>query len=197
MSRRLTVTDIADVRAYERERVAFRSRMIELKQWRRVQLGAFISLTFENRDTVRYQIQEMARVEHLSTDAEIQAELDAYNPLIPEPGQLCCTLFIELTSDASMREWLPRLLGIETSILLRFADGRTARAHPEATHASMLTRETLTAAVHFLQFDLPEDLVAAFAAGDVSLVCDHPAYREETPLGAATMRELLGDLRQD
>jgi hypothetical protein len=195
-SRKLTVADISDVRAYERERPELRARMIELKRIRRVALGPYVSVTFENRDTVRYQIQEMARVERLATDEAIQDELDAYNPLIPEPGQLCCTLFIELTTDDQMREWLPKLVGIERSIVLRLADGAEVRAEPEAQHASMLTRESVTAAVHFLQFDLADAAIDAMGAGAVVLASDHPAYSEATELGSATVGELLADLRR-
>ena len=91
MSRKLTLADIADVRAYERERDEFRAAVIELKRRRRLSFGTIITLMFENRDTMRFQIQEMARVEKLVTDDEIQDELDTYNPMIPEPGQLCAT----------------------------------------------------------------------------------------------------------
>lgn len=196
-SRKLSVVDIADVRAYERERPELRARIIELKKRRRVELGTFVSVTFENRDTVRYQIQEMARVERLATDAAIQEELDAYNPLIPEAGQLCCTMFLELTSDDSMREWLPKLVGVERALVLRFADGTTVRAQPEAGHASQLTREGATAAVHFLQFDLADDAVAAMIDGPVVLELDHPAYLESVELAPATVSELLADVRRD
>jgi hypothetical protein len=80
---KLTLDDIADLRAYERERDRFRSRVIAVKKRRRVAVGPFITLVFENRDTIRFQIQEMARVEKLLSDSAIQTELDIYNPLIP------------------------------------------------------------------------------------------------------------------
>ena len=85
-SRKLTVGDIADTRAYERVRDAFRAEMIELRRRRRVAIGTIVTVTFENRETMRFQIQEMARVEQIVTDEGIQEELDAYNPLIPEAG---------------------------------------------------------------------------------------------------------------
>lgn len=197
MSRRLTMDDIADLRAYERERAAFRSRVIEVKRRRRVHVGTVITLMFENRDTVRLQIQEMARVEKILTDEGIQTELDIYNPLIPEPGHLCATLFIELVSDEQMREWLPRLVGIERSFLLRLADGSEVRCAPEAQHESQLTREEATAAVHYVTFSFTPAQVAAAASGPVFLVCDHPSYREEIALSGETVDELLGDLRPD
>ena len=82
------------MRAYERERAEFKAHVISLKERRRLSLGTIVSMMFENRDTIRYHIQEMSRVERLSTDEEIQGEIDIYNPMIPEPGQLCATLFI-------------------------------------------------------------------------------------------------------
>ena len=83
---KLTLLDIADLRAYEREREDFQARIIELKKRRRVQVGPVVTLVFESRDTVRFQVQEMARAERMLTDAQIQQELDVYNPLIPGPG---------------------------------------------------------------------------------------------------------------
>ena len=192
-SRKLILGDIDDTRAYERVREAFRAEMIELRRRRRVAIGTVVALAFENRDTIRFQIQEMARVEKIATDEGIQEELDAYNPLIPEVGQLCATLFIELTSDAAMREWLPKLVGIERSVLLRLPNGDEVRGEVEARHASQLTREHVTAAVHYITFELTPDQVEAFGVGTV-LAIDHPSYREHTELTATTVRELSDDL---
>lgn len=190
---KLTLDDILDVRAYERDRDNFRRQIIELKQRRRLNLGTFVSVVFENRETVRSQIQEMARVEHLSTDEEIQVEIDTYNSMIPEPGHLCATLFIELTSDESMREWLPRLVGIENSLVIRLADGHEIRSYPEAQHAQQLTRDDTTSAVHYLQFRFTPAEIETFAEG-ATLACDHPNYREEISLSPVNVRELLADL---
>lgn len=194
MSRKLTIDDIADLRAYERERSEFRSRVIEIKRRRRIAVGTVITMIFENRDTVRLQIQEMARVEKILTDEGIQTELDIYNSLIPEPGHLCATVFIELTSDDQMREWLPRLVGIERSFVLRLADGSSVRCRPEEQHESQLTREEVTAAVHYVTFDFSPQQIEVARKGDIVLVCDHPAYREEIALADETVRELLSDL---
>ena len=198
MSRKLTLDDIADLRAYERERDEFRTHVIALKKRRRVGVGPFMTVVFENRDTIRFQIQEMARVERLATDAAIENELRAYNPLVPEPGQLAATLFIELTSDLALRDWLPRLVGIERSVALRIGsgdDGQLVRAQPEAGHASQLTREEVTASVHYVHFALTPEQVALVEAGPVALVIDHENYEHETPLGDETVGELLADLR--
>ncbi len=196
-SRKLTVDDIADARAYERERSELRAHVIELKQRRRVSLGTVVTLMFENRDTMRYQIQEMARVERIFTDAGIQDELDVYNPLIPEPGQLCATLFIELTSDDQMREWLSKLVGIEHSVVFRLPDGTpdgsTVRCVADPQHAAQLTREHVTAAVHYVTFAFTPEQVAAFGEGAV-LAIDHPNYVEAVELAPSTIVELRADL---
>jgi hypothetical protein len=196
-SGKLTLADIADLRAYERERADFRAHVIALKKRRRVHVGPVVTLVFENRDTIRFQIQEMARVEKLMTDEAIQGELDTYNTLIPGPGQLCATVFIELTEDAQMREWLPKLVGIERSIALRVGTGPdavTLRAAPEAAHAGQLTREEVTAAVHYVFWELTPEQADAVAEGPLTLVIDHPSYPEETALSSDTVEELRADL---
>lgn len=193
--RKLELSDIADLRAYERTREAFRGDIITLKKRRRVSVGPFVTLLFENRDTIRFQIQEMARAEKLLTDEAIQTELDIYNPLIPEPGHLCATLFVELTSEAELREWLPKLVGIEKAPLLRIGNaGDTVRCDVDPAHASQLTRDEITASVHYVNFSLSAAQVGAFADGPVVLALDHPAYRHETPLGQETIGELFADL---
>ena len=205
MSAKLTLADIADLRAYERERDQCRQRIIALKKLRRVAVGPVVTLVFENRDTFRFQIQEMARAERMLTDAQIQGELDAYNPLIPDGGELIATLFIELTSRAEMDEWLPKLVGIERSVELRIrpdqAGGATSwgpdsiRCTPDPAHAAQLTREEVTASVHYVRFSLSPEQVSRFAHGSVSLAVDHPAYALETDLGETTRSSLLADLR--
>lgn len=194
-SRKLTLADIADLRAYERERSAFREHVIELKRRRRVEVGTIVTFVFENRDTIRFQIQEMARVEKLISDAAIEGELRAYNPLIPEPGTLSATLFIELTSKEALLEWLPRLVGIERSVRLRLADGSVVAAVPDEGHDSQLTRDDVTASVHYVRFELTPAQVTAFAAGPVTLAIEHPAYLEDVELAPFTHAELLTDLR--
>ncbi len=195
MSRKLSLTDIADVRAYERERDEFRPRVIELKRRRRVHVGTVVTFLFENRDTIRFQIQEMARVEKLTTDEEIQGELDIYNPMVPEPGQVCATMFIELTSDEQMREWLPKLVDIERSVLLVLPNGDRVRGVVDAQHEQGLTRDYVTAAVHYLHWDLTPEQVESFASGRVRLEIDHPQYLESVELDDTAHGELLGDLR--
>jgi hypothetical protein len=199
MSRKLTLDDIADQRAYERERAEFRAHVIELKRRRRVHLGTVVAVVFENRDTMRFQVQEMARVEKITTDEGILDELGVYNPMIPEPGELCATLFLELTSEDQMREYLSKLVGVERSLVLRLppgpegGDGDEVRCTVEAAHESQLTREHITAAVHFVQFRFTPEQVSRFTDG-VVLAVDHPAYREAVELDPVTVAELRADL---
>jgi hypothetical protein len=192
---KLTVDDITDLRAYERERDDFRRDVIALKRRRRIGLGDVVTLVFENSRTVRFQIQEMARVEKLITDEAIETELRVYNPLVPEPGQLCATLFIELTSKEALMDWLPRLVGIERSVALRLDGGEVVRSVVDEHHEKQLTRDEVTASVHYLRWDLTADQVERFAAGPVTLLSDHPEYPRAVELGAEAHAELLGDLR--
>jgi hypothetical protein len=191
---KLTIADIADLRAYERERAGFLRHVIDLKRRRRVAVGTLVTFLFENRDTVRFQIQEMARVEKLISDEAIEAELAIYNPLIPGPGQLSATMFVELTSDAALREWLPRLVGIERSTVLRLSGGREVRGIVEEQHEAALTRDDITSTVHYVRWELAPDDVAAVRSGPVFLAIDHPAYQEQAELLPGTVEELLGDL---
>jgi len=212
-TRMLTLDDIADLRAYERDRDAYRRQVIELKQRRRVAVGPIVSLVFENRETMRSQIQEMARAEKMVSDEQIQKELDVYNALIPEPGELSATLFIELTGEDALRDWLPRLVGIEHAVILRLpaatpagtgpesragagnGGGSVVRAVPEAAHEEALTRPEITASVHYIRFTLDPDQVERFAAGPVTVAIDHPEYRAESVLSEIVRAELLTDLR--
>jgi hypothetical protein len=202
---KLTLDDIADLRAYEREREDFRAQVIALKQRRRVSVGPIVTVVFENRETIRFQIQEMARAEKLMADDQIETELRVYNPLIPEPGSLAATMFIELTSDEQLRDWLPKLVGIEAAIELRIgvdADGRPAdggtvvRCVVDPDHAEQLSRDDITASVHYVHFQFSGDEVSRFAAEPVALAVTHPAYEYATVLSQATQAELRADLER-
>jgi len=194
---KLTLDDIADLRAYERERAEFRSRVIALKRDRRVALGPVVTIVFENATTMRFQIQEMARAERLMSDEAIQHELDTYNPLIPGPGELSMTLFIELTSEAELRSWLPRLVGVERAVGLVIGEGERIAAALDAAHERQLTRETVTASVHYLRIRLDEVQRARFRAEPSRLVIDHPSYRHEAVLSPTTVASLVADWSDD
>jgi len=193
-ARGLTLSDILDLRAYERVREDYRARVIARKRNRRVSLGPIMTLVFESVDTVRFQVQEMARVEKIISDEAMRVELDIYNRLLPGDRELSATLFIELTSDDELREWLPRLVGIERQLGISI-DGDVVRSAPEADHAAALTRDTVTPAVHYLRFGFAGAQVEAFREADeAAAVATHPAYEARTVLPPAVREELLGDL---
>jgi hypothetical protein len=195
MIRKLALEDILDIRAYERERIGFRQRVIELKRRRRVSVGPYATFVFENADTMRFQIQEMARVERLYADEQIEHELHVYNALIPDPGQLSATMFIELTSEPLLREWLPKLVNVERSVWLVLPNGDKVRFVLDAEHEQQLTRDDVTSAVHYVHLELTTDQVESFALGGAELAIDHPNYQFSTPLLPETVAELLTDLR--
>lgn len=199
----LGLDDILDLRAYERVRETFRAEVMALKRRRRIALGPIMTLVFENADTVRFQIQEMARVERILSDEGIAAELEVYNRLLPSPGELSATLFIELTTEDDLRHWLPRLVGIERHLTFDLGGdggegsaGDLVRSVPEEAHGAALTRETVTPAVHYLRFPFTPAQVERFSrpGEQVALVADHPAYEARTELSEENRAELLGDL---
>ena len=192
--RKFTIDYILDLRAYERVRDESRAEVIELKKLRRITLGPVLTLMFENRVTMRSQIHEMIRAEKVMRDEQVMEELQAYNPLIPEAGQLSATLFIELVNEDEMREWLPKLVNIESSIVIRLSDGSEIRSITEEAHAEQLTRDYVTAAVHYVRFELTSEQIEKFALNGAEIASDHPAYRQSVALQPSTVTELLSDL---
>jgi len=202
VNRPLLLEDIEDLRSYERGREEYRRRIIELKRRRRVPVGPLVTLVFENRETVRFQVQEMARAERMVSDAQVQGELDVYNALLPAPGELSATMFVELTDEAALREWLPKLVGIERSVEMRIGPdplgepeaASVARAVPEAAHDEALTRADTTASVHYLRVPLTPDQVEGLRTLPVALAVAHPGYAHATLLPEQTRRELAHDV---
>ena len=166
-------------------------------------MGPVVTLVFESRLTIRFQVQEMARAEKMVTDEQIQHELDVYNRLLPTPGELSATLFIELTSEEDLRTWLPRLVGIESACEIHIGSGEAltvVRSVAESSHQANLTREETTSAVHYVRFPFTEDQIAAFSTGPAALAVNHPNYPGGVPgveLGLAARSELLADLSGD
>jgi Protein of unknown function (DUF3501) len=190
---KLTLDDISDLREYERERHEFRRHIVEMKKRRRVQLGDLLTITFENTDTMRFQIQEMARIERMLTDEQIQNELDTYNQLIPDPNELSGTLFIEIDDKERLYEWLPKLVGIQRAVSIWLHDGSSVPSTPE--DEERLTREETTTTVHYLRFRFTAEQVDALGAGPVQIVLDHPNYNAVVELTEEQRAELTSDLR--
>jgi type II secretory pathway component PulL len=193
--RKLTVDDIIDMRAYERERDELRKRIIDLKRIRRVALGPIMTIVFENTLTMRWQIQEMARVERMLRDEQIAHEVETYNQLIPDAGELSATVMIELTSEPALREWLPRLVGIQNHVAVVLPDGTSVPGEPSAEDQLRLTRDDITAAVHFLKFRFSPADIEMFASGPVHIVVNHPEYDQDIQLEPEQHAELLADLQ--
>jgi hypothetical protein len=191
--RKLTLDDIKDIREYEREREDFRRRVIEMKKRRRVKLGDLLSITFENTETMRFQIQEMARIERMLSDDQIQAELETYNQLIPGPNELSGTLFLEIDDKERLYEWLPKLVGIQRAVSIWLHDGSSVPSTP--LDEERLTREETTTTVHYLKFRFSPEQVDAFASGPARIVVDHPHYDAVVELTDEQRQELLKDLR--
>lgn len=193
--RKLTVDDIVDHRAYERERDEFRAAIIAMKNRRRIALGDHLTIVFENTDTMRWQVQEMARAERMLTDDAIAGEIATYNDLIPDPGELSATLFIELTSDELLREWLPKLRGVEFAVRFDLGprDAKASRVVAVPRDEERLTRDDITTTVHYLRFPFDVEQRGLLATGPARLVVDHPQYKVWVELDDAQRAELAGD----
>jgi Protein of unknown function (DUF3501) len=189
----LTPEDLLSIEEYERQRDSFRSRIIALKHRRRLSVGPLITLVFENRETLRFQIQEMIRAERIVESAKVQGELDVYNELLPTERELSATLLIEITDAAMMKEWLDRFMGLDRGRTVAItAGGESAFAEFEGGHS----HETKISAVHFVRFRPTEGMKAAFAdlRQQVSLTVNHNGYRETVPVSGSLREEWLSDL---
>jgi hypothetical protein len=191
--RKLTVADIKDHRAYEVEREELRRHVIDLKKRRRIPLGDIMTAVFENTDTMRWQVQEMARAERMLSEEQIRHEVEVYNGLVPDDGELSATLLIELTSEPALREWLAKLVGIQRSIVFQLADGSSTRGRdPEEER---LTREEdMTTTVHYIKFAFTPEQAKLLREGPAHLIVDHPEYHVDVELNDVQRAELAGDL---
>ena len=188
---KLTPQDLFTLEAYARERAAFRARVLAHKQARIVHVGEHVTLVFEDRLTIQYQIQEMLRVERIFEPAGIAEELDSYNPLIPDGGNLKATMLIEYPDPDVRARKLVELHGIEHRVALHVGD--LAPVVAIADEDLERSTEAKTAAVHFLRFELDAARIAAFAASEIAIAIDHPAYRARSVLAAATREALARD----
>lgn len=191
---KLTVDDLYSLETYARLRPEFRERVIEHKAHRRLALGAHLSLAFEDRLTMHYQVQEMLRAERIFEPADIEAELEAYNPLIPDGSNWKATLSIEYPDVDERRVALEQLVGVEDRIWVQVAEGPVIFGIADED----LERSTAskTSALHFLRFELPAESVAALRAGAALAVgVDHPRVMLRIDDVPQTLHEsLLADL---
>jgi hypothetical protein len=175
--------DILDFVTYGERREAIRASAMAAKDLRRVHLGGHLTFLFENVETIRYQVLEMVRVEKMVRAADIQHELDTYNGVLGGPGELGCTLLIEIEDERERDVLLRRWRGLPGHVFMTFADGSRAAARFDQ---SQMNEEKLSS-VQFLKFDAGGRTPAA-------LVCDLPGLEGTVHLAEPTRQALLSDL---
>jgi hypothetical protein len=191
---KLRPDDLFPLETYARLRPEFRARVMEHKAHRRLTLGPHLTLAFEDRLTMHYQVQEMLRAERIFEPADIEAELAAYNPLIPDGSNFKATLFIEYPDETERRAALAQLRGIEHRVWLQVGEG--ARIRGIADEDQERSSDTKTSAVHFLRFELsPGDIKALKGGARLAVGIEHDAARARVDSVPELLREsLIADL---
>jgi hypothetical protein len=191
---KITRDSLMTLEAYAKARSDFRTQVIAHKQIRSVALGSNITLIFEDELSVRYQVQEMLRVEKIFEEAGIQDELAAYNPLIPDGSNWKATMMIEYPDVEERQRMLARLIGVEDRVWARVTGH--APVHAIADEDLDRSTEEKTSAVHFLRFELTDAMKQALKSGvALALGVDHPNYRVSVdPVPAPALAALLRDL---
>jgi hypothetical protein len=190
--KKLERSDILGPEKWAAVRDERRRAVIELKKRRRVSVGPQVSLVFENRETMRVQIEEMCRAENLTSDDKIADEIAVYNQVLPDDGQLAATLFVEMQSEAQMARTLDRLVGLQEHVWLVVGGHRIkATFDPEQFQADKL------AAVQYLRFPLSAEEAAALRdpGSAIAVAIDHPNYRHSAGLDESQREELATDLQ--
>jgi Protein of unknown function (DUF3501) len=195
MNNKVTRDSLMTLEAYAKARPDFRKQVMEHKKTRAIALGDHLNLIFEDELTIRYQIQEMLRIEKVFEEEGIQQELDAYNPLIPDGNNFKATMLIEYTDVEVRRKMLGLLKGIERKIYVQVEGAKKVYAIADED----LERENdeKTSAVHFLRFQLDTDMVQALKYGVLmSMGVEHEHYVASlTPVPAPSLQSLVKDLR--
>lgn len=191
--KKLSRDSLMSLEEYAEKRPVFRTKVLEHKKHRHVDLGDHIRILFEDLTTIQYQVQEMLRIEKIFERAGIEEELDAYNPLIPDGSNLKATMMIEYDNVEERKSQLAKLIGVERVVYLQ-VEG-FAKVHPIANED--LERETAekTSSVHFLRFEFSPEMITAWLKGaQVVSGVDHPHYQlEGLPLNADTAESLAKD----
>ena len=191
--KKLTRDDLYTLEAYARERAAFRARVLAHKRPRSVAIGAHVTLLFEDRLTIQYQVQEMLRVERIFEPAGIDEELEAYNPLVPDGSNLKATMLIEYPDPDERARRLVELHDIERRVALRI--GTMPPIVAVADEDMDRSTDSKTSAVHFLRFDLDPAHAAALKNGTpAEFAIDHPHYGERAVVTDETRVALAADL---
>ena len=190
---KLKHSDLYTLEEYDKKRDEIRSQIMQRKKSRIVHLGEHLSLYFEDRQTIQYQIQEMLRIEKIFTADGIEEELTTYNPLIPDGNNWKATMMIEYKDPEERAKRLQELIGIERKLYVQISD--LEKVYPIANED--LTRETpdKTSAVHFLRFELTTEMTKAVSdSGDIRFAVDHPHYQATHIASSETHMSLAKDL---
>ena len=188
-STRITRDSLLTLESYARERNEFRARVLAHKRARTVHLGEHLTLLFEDELTIRYQVQEMLRIEKTFEDAGIQDELDAYNPLVPDGENWKATMLVEYEDVEERRRMLARLKGIEDRVWVQIETH--PRVYAIADEDLERENEEKTSSVHFLRFELKPSMIASLKSGAaLSIGVDHPQYTATLRTGGCAARSL-------
>lgn len=185
-------TDLMSLEQYAEQRAAFRSKVLEHKKPRRIDIGPHFTLYFEDRLTIQYQVQEMLRIEKVFEKAGIEEELAAYNPLIPDGTNLKCTAMFEFPDVEERRRRLADLRGVEHLVWLQVEgfDRVFAISNEDLERSS----DSKTSAVHFMRFELSPEMIKGLESGaGLKFGVDHDLYRHQTQLTRANIEALLAD----
>ncbi|MDG4553208.1 MAG: DUF3501 family protein [Candidatus Competibacter sp.] len=190
----ITRNSLMPLEQYARERPAFRARVLAHKKNRTLPLGEHLTLIFEDELTIRYQVQEMLRIEKIFEDDGIDGELEAYNPLVPDGSNFKATMLIEYPDVDQRRRMLSLLKGIEDRVWVQVADCDPVQAI--ADEDLERENEEKTSAVHFLRFELNPEMKERLKQGAaLAIGVDHPHYSATVPAVSDTLRQsLLADL---
>jgi hypothetical protein len=191
----VTRDSLMSLETYARERPKFRAQVLAHKKHRYVRLGEHVTLTFEDELTIRYQIQEMLRVERIFEEEGITAELEAYTPLVPDGNNWKATMLIEYVDPQERIQMLEKLIGIEDQVWVQVQD--CARVYAMADEDLARENDVKTAAVHFLRFELEPPMICALKAGaSLAVGIDHPQYTAQVQaVNVATAASLAQDLQ--
>jgi hypothetical protein len=190
----ITADNLMGLEAYSKFRKTHKAQVLAHRQMRSVHLGDHITLQFESETTIRYQIQEMLRIEKIFEEEGIQQEIDAYAPLVPEGSNWKATMLIEYPDVNERKRELARLIGVEDRMFIE-VEGH-ARVYAIADEDLERENDEKTSAVHFVRFEFSDATKAAIKAGAaVKLGCDHTNYPAHTQISAEALASLAGDLK--
>lgn len=192
-SNQITRADLMSLETYAEKRAEFRRQVLDHKKHRKIALGPDTTLYFEDRLTLLYQIQEILRAEKIFEAAGIEEELEAYNSMLPEGRNFKATFMIEYTDVDIRAAQLEKLVGIEDRIWMQVGD--FVKVWSIADEDLQRTTATKTSAVHFMRFEITDDMAVAIKDGaDWSISVDHPLYQHKSSIDGAVRKSLINDL---